>query len=41
MFFFKENKHKINSHSINEVLKLYRIIQYLENGFTHSSWTKE
>ena len=39
--FFKENKHTINSHTINDVLELYHIIQYLENGFTHSSWSQE
>lgn len=44
--FLKENKHTINSHTINshtinDVLELYHIIQYLENGFTHSSWSQE
>ena len=39
--FFKENKHKLTSDSINDILELFHIIQYLENGFTHSSWTKD
>ena len=39
--FFKENKHKLTSGSINDILELFHIIQYLENGFTHYSWTKE
>ena len=39
--FFKENKRKLTSDSINDILELFHIIQYLENGFTHSSWTKE
>ena len=39
--FFKENKHKLTSGSINDILELFHIIQYLENGFIHSSWTKE
>ena len=39
--FFKENKHKLTSGSINDILELFHIIQYLENGFTHSSWTKD
>ena len=35
--FFKENKHKLTSGSINDILELFHIIQYLENGFTHYS----